>query len=91
MIEEVDFTTPLEQIPKDEYPIYRDIHSHKKDPKKKPYEALERYFACLKEGEVIGESCMFGDDSQNIKEKARFYTPIALTDCYYLTLSCESL
>ena len=84
----MDFTSPLVEIAKDQYPIMRDLKPTDPKMKMKP---LERYFGCLVEGQTFGESCMFGDDSSAIKYKPRFYTPIALTDCYYLTLSCENL
>jgi hypothetical protein len=53
---------------------------------KNNYNLLEKLFGTLTAGCGFGESCMFGSDSSSLQESRRFFTPIALTESYYMCL-----
>lgn len=53
---------------------------------KDAYKPLEKLFGTFGPGNAFGESCMFGSESTALAEKHKFYTAIALTESYYLTI-----
>ena len=79
-----DFRATLQE-PLDEnlVPLFRDPT--------KGYKPLERHFGTITSGMAFGESCMFGSESRGLSEKPSFFNAIALTECYFITLSMHDL